>query len=143
MLTTLGYWGTCASVGNAGSFKLETTVLPFLLRGINLCGIDSATCPKDRRLVAWDRSVQAIADGQAGFRNQPGRVCRVAGPGGQNPQGRHPWPLRDRRQRLALALTNSALSGWNLIKPVSGDMPWGAAFSNFGIESALFSASIG
>lgn len=55
VLATLGYWGTCASVGNAGSFKLDTTVLPFLLRGINLCGIDSATCPKARRIVAWDR----------------------------------------------------------------------------------------
>ncbi|MEQ8807078.1 MAG: MDR family oxidoreductase [Rhodospirillales bacterium] len=55
VLATLKYWGTCASVGNAGSFKLETTVLPFLLRGINLCGIDSATCPKDRRVTAWNR----------------------------------------------------------------------------------------
>ena len=55
VLATLGYWGACASVGNAGSFKLDTTVLPFLLRGINLCGIDSATCPKSRRIVAWDR----------------------------------------------------------------------------------------
>ena len=54
-LATLAYWGACASVGNAGSFKLETTVLPFLLRGINLCGIDSATCPKERRIIAWDR----------------------------------------------------------------------------------------
>lgn len=55
VLATMAYWGTCASVGNAGSFKLDTTVLPFLLRGIKLCGIDSATCPTDRRLVAWDR----------------------------------------------------------------------------------------
>ncbi len=55
VLATLKYWGTCASVGNAGSFKLETTVLPFLLRGINLCGIDSATCPTSRRIEAWTR----------------------------------------------------------------------------------------
>ncbi|MDP4795768.1 MAG: oxidoreductase [Rhodospirillales bacterium] len=55
VLATLGYWGACASVGNAGSFKLDTTVLPFLLRGINLCGIDSATCPTSRRMIAWDR----------------------------------------------------------------------------------------
>ena len=55
LLTALANRGTCASVGNAGSFKLETTVLPFLLRGINLCGIDSATCPTDRRLQAWSR----------------------------------------------------------------------------------------
>ena len=78
VLTTLGYWGTCASVGNAGSFKLDTTVLPFLLRGINLCGIDSATCPKDRRLVAWDRLSKQLpmdkldsATNRAGFAELP------------------------------------------------------------------------
>ena len=60
VLATLKYWGTCASVGNAGSFKLETTVLPFLLRGINLCGIDSATCPKDRRITAWNRIAKEL-----------------------------------------------------------------------------------
>lgn len=60
VLATLKYRGTCASVGNAGSFKLETTVLPFLLRGINLCGIDSATCPKDRRIVAWNRIAKEL-----------------------------------------------------------------------------------
>lgn len=77
-LATLAYWGTCASVGNAGSFKLETTVLPFLLRGINLCGIDSATCPKDRRLVAWDRLSKELpldkldaATNRAGFAELP------------------------------------------------------------------------
>lgn len=60
VLATLGYWGTCASVGNAGSFKLDTTVLPFLLRGINLCGIDSATCPTSRRLIAWERLAREL-----------------------------------------------------------------------------------
>ncbi len=44
-----------AAVGNAGGIKLETTVIPFLLRGINLLGIDSVTCPKERRIAAWDR----------------------------------------------------------------------------------------
>jgi acrylyl-CoA reductase (NADPH) len=44
-----------AAVGNAGGIKLETTVIPFLLRGINLLGIDSVTCPKRRRIAAWDR----------------------------------------------------------------------------------------
>lgn len=46
---------SCASIGLASGFKLETTVMPFLLRGINLLGIDSNTCPKERRLIAWDR----------------------------------------------------------------------------------------
>ncbi len=44
-----------AAVGNAAGIKLETTVIPFLLRGINLLGIDSVTCPQERRVAAWDR----------------------------------------------------------------------------------------
>ena len=55
VLASLCYWGSCASVGNAAGIKFETTVIPFLLRGINLLGIDSATCPVDRRLEAWRR----------------------------------------------------------------------------------------
>ncbi|MEK9672759.1 MAG: MDR family oxidoreductase [Rhodospirillaceae bacterium] len=55
VLATLYYWSTCASVGLAASPELKTTVLPFLLRGCNLCGIDSATCSKERRIVAWNR----------------------------------------------------------------------------------------
>jgi len=44
-----------AAVGNAGGIKLETTVIPFLLRGINLLGIDSVSCPQARRVAAWER----------------------------------------------------------------------------------------
>ena len=54
-LASLKTYSSCAAVGLASGFKLETTVMPFLLRGINLLGIDSSTCPKERRLVAWDR----------------------------------------------------------------------------------------
>jgi acrylyl-CoA reductase (NADPH) len=55
LLASLCYWGSCASVGNAAGIKFEATVIPFLLRGINLLGIDSATCPMDRRTAAWQR----------------------------------------------------------------------------------------
>lgn len=55
LLASLCYWGSCASVGNAAGIKFEATVIPFLLRGINLLGIDSATCPTDRRTQAWQR----------------------------------------------------------------------------------------
>ena len=55
LLVSLCYWGSCASVGNAAGIKFEATVIPFLLRGINLLGIDSATCPMDRRTQAWQR----------------------------------------------------------------------------------------
>jgi acrylyl-CoA reductase (NADPH) len=44
-----------AAVGNAGGIKLETTILPFLLRGVNLLGIDSVPCPLPRRKAAWAR----------------------------------------------------------------------------------------
>ncbi len=47
--------GSVAAVGNASGSALETTVLPFLLRGINLLGIDSGTCPVPRRRQAWAR----------------------------------------------------------------------------------------
>ena len=43
-----------AAFGNAGGFDLNTTVFPFILRGVNLLGIDSNTCPNDRRQRAWD-----------------------------------------------------------------------------------------
>lgn len=54
-LASLHSGASCASVGLAASASLETTVIPFLLRGVNLLGIDSAFCPLDRRLEAWSR----------------------------------------------------------------------------------------
>jgi acrylyl-CoA reductase (NADPH) len=54
-LATMRSGASCAAVGLASGVKLETTVMPFLLRGINLLGIDSNMCPRERRLVAWDR----------------------------------------------------------------------------------------
>lgn len=45
--------GTIASCGNAGGIELHTTVLPFILRGVTLAGIDSNTCPNHRRETAW------------------------------------------------------------------------------------------
>ena len=46
---------TVAACGNAAGFDLPTTVLPFILRGVTLAGIDSNTCPNPRRRVAWKR----------------------------------------------------------------------------------------
>lgn len=47
--------GSVAACGNAGGPGLETTVFPFILRGVNLLGIDSNMCPKPRRVEAWAR----------------------------------------------------------------------------------------
>lgn len=48
-------WGSIASVGNAASPKLETTVFPFILRGLSLLGISSADCPMPLRREVWNR----------------------------------------------------------------------------------------
>jgi NADPH2:quinone reductase len=49
------FWGNIASVGLAGGANLETTVLPFILRGINLLGINSSATPRAERLEVWRR----------------------------------------------------------------------------------------
>lgn len=46
--------GAIAACGNAGGVGLNTTVLPFILRGVALLGIDSNLCPFDRRKEAWE-----------------------------------------------------------------------------------------
>ena len=60
LLTNIAHGGSVAAVGLAGGSKLETTVIPFLLRGVNLLGIDSVMCPKARRTAAWQRLSQDL-----------------------------------------------------------------------------------
>lgn len=55
MLKSIKRYGCVASCGNAASYELNTTVFPFILRGITLAGIDSAECPYEKRKVVWDR----------------------------------------------------------------------------------------
>jgi acrylyl-CoA reductase (NADPH) len=55
VLAQTKYACSVAAVGLAGGTKLEHTVIPFLLRGVNLLGIDSVMCPTQRRLTAWAR----------------------------------------------------------------------------------------
>lgn len=55
VLTQLKYMGSVASCGLAGGSDLPATVIPFLLRGVNLLGIDSVMCPVGPRLEAWQR----------------------------------------------------------------------------------------
>jgi acrylyl-CoA reductase (NADPH) len=55
VLAQTRYAGSVAAVGLAGGSKLEHTVIPFLLRGVNLLGIDSVMCPQPRRREAWAR----------------------------------------------------------------------------------------
>lgn len=55
VLTQIEYGGSVAAVGLAGGAKLPTTVVPFLLRGVNLLGIDSVMRPYEDRVRAWGR----------------------------------------------------------------------------------------
>ena len=52
---TTRYGGTVAACGLAGGFDLPATVMPFILRGVTLDGIDSVYRPKADRLEAWQR----------------------------------------------------------------------------------------
>jgi acrylyl-CoA reductase (NADPH) len=47
--------GNIAAIGLAASAELHTTVMPFILRGVNLLGINSSHCPRDLRLHIWKR----------------------------------------------------------------------------------------
>jgi putative YhdH/YhfP family quinone oxidoreductase len=55
VLRGVRYGGAVAACGLAGGANLPTSVYPFILRGVNLLGIDSVMCPKPRRLEAWRR----------------------------------------------------------------------------------------
>jgi acrylyl-CoA reductase (NADPH) len=55
VLGQMKYGGSVAAVGLAGGAGLPATVIPFLLRGVNLLGIDSVMQPYDNRLRAWER----------------------------------------------------------------------------------------
>ncbi|TYO90721.1 MDR family oxidoreductase [Oceanicella actignis] len=55
VLGQLKYGASAAAVGLAGGAQLNTTVIPFLLRGVNLLGIDSVMQPYENRVRAWNR----------------------------------------------------------------------------------------
>jgi len=87
---SVGWWGNIASIGLAGSHELHTTVMPFILRGVNLLGINSMATPRDLRLKVWSRiakdlkpsKLKLIAGETVGFDDLPGVFPKVL-------EGRH------------------------------------------------------
>lgn len=78
ILAGLRLHAAVAACGNAGGVELSTTVLPFLLRGAAILGIDSAQCPLPLRREAWRRLAsdlpEAVIDGlttEAGLGDLP------------------------------------------------------------------------
>lgn len=57
---TMQPWGNIASVGLAAGAELNTTVMPFILRGVALLGVTSSGCPTDLRHRLWQRLAEDI-----------------------------------------------------------------------------------
>lgn len=60
LLRTMAVGGSVASCGLAGGPQLATTVFPFILRGVNLLGIDSVRVPNPRRREIWARIMRDL-----------------------------------------------------------------------------------
>lgn len=70
LLSQLSYGGSIAICGNAAGIKLNTTVLPFILRGTNLLGIDSVNVPMNQRVAIWQRLATDLNVSQQALTNE-------------------------------------------------------------------------
>lgn len=55
LIPQISYGGSMSMCGNAAGLKISATVLPFILRGVNLLGIDSVNVPIEKRGAIWDK----------------------------------------------------------------------------------------
>lgn len=55
LLRTTRPWGNVVAVGLAGGARLQTTVMPFILRGVSLLGVTASGCPEGLRALTWAR----------------------------------------------------------------------------------------
>ena len=62
VLAQMDYDGAVAACGLAGGFDLPTTVMPFILRGVKLLGVDSVNAPFERRQKAWENISHLLSD---------------------------------------------------------------------------------
>ncbi len=60
VLAQMDYNSAVAACGLAGGFDLPTTVMPFILRNVRLQGVDSVSCPLEKRLAAWEKLAQLL-----------------------------------------------------------------------------------
>ncbi|MEM5536470.1 MDR family oxidoreductase [Neptuniibacter pectenicola] len=66
MIAETDYSGVVAACGLAASFKLPSTVMPFILRNVRLQGVDSVSCPYERRTNAWQRLLTQLPENALG-----------------------------------------------------------------------------
>ncbi|MEB4593037.1 MDR family oxidoreductase [Candidatus Thiothrix sp. Deng01] len=62
ILAEMAYGGAVAACGLANSHELHTTVMPFILRNVSLRGVDSVSCPQQRRIQAWERLAELLPE---------------------------------------------------------------------------------
>jgi len=85
VLRTLRYGAAVAASGNTGGIGLTTTVLPFILRGVHLIGIDSVQVPIEERRALWGRlagelrpgDLDAMATAEVGLGELAGVLDRI------------------------------------------------------------------
>ena len=71
------YGGAVAACGLAGGNVLPATVLPFILRGVSLLGVDSVMCPSDRRFEAWERLARDLPAAQLDAMTTTGPMSEI------------------------------------------------------------------
>ena len=81
LLGQMKYGTSVAAVGLAGGAGLPATVIPFLLRGVNLLGIDSVMQPYDNRLRAWSRIASDLPMDKLDAMVQPATLSDLPGLG--------------------------------------------------------------
>ena len=74
VLGQMRYGASVAAVGLAGGAALPATVIPFLLRGVNLLGIDSVMQPREARVRAWERLARDLPMAKLEAMVQPARL---------------------------------------------------------------------
>ncbi|MGH8273361.1 MAG: YhdH/YhfP family quinone oxidoreductase [Gammaproteobacteria bacterium] len=92
------WWGNVAAIGNAGGAKFETTVYPFILRGVNLLGVNSMATPRALRDTLWQRLAADL---------KPAALERIAG---------HEIALEDIMKSIMPMLEGSGPLGRTLIR---------------------------
>ncbi len=88
VLGQMKYNGSVAAVGLAGGASLPASVIPFLLRGVNLLGIDSVLRPFDDRVRAWGRIATDLPMGHLEAMVQPAVLGDLPGLGADILKGR-------------------------------------------------------
>ena len=81
ILGQMKYGASISAVGLAGGAGLPATVIPFLLRGVNLLGIDSVMQPYENRLRAWDRIAKDLPMDKLEAMVQPATLSDLPGLG--------------------------------------------------------------